>query len=436
MRKSISEILFIILITMLIASVSGCSMKPLSTSDLAKKSREILIDQIKNGPRNTRQAIVKLTGGMVEQEAVPLLQTSLKDPDQGIVKDTLEKLIEIKNPLALPVKREELADRFNADLISTLIDLGAKDLDANIESGLTSTNPTSRARAVELLAKYKGKEAEERIRTFLNDEIPVIGMKAKIALAEMGDTEALKGLDVYLNSGNDIIQLATVNLIREKELKEYRDKLLEFAKVGQGILAQEALRVLYKWDDPEAREMVKYEMAKSIEVLKYPLLKDVEEKKDKEMVPSLRKAMASSTPNERYSAARVAVTVDPENTQDVLDFILKGMEVEDPAVREQVAISLSQLPDIPRVKNQLETKGLTDKNPKIVNASIISLGKVGDSESIARLAPLLKSDDSEIRVTAAAAIINIINRKSLAGKAEKLNDSKQSDKSGENEKSE
>lgn len=402
-----------------IATSSGCAVAPISSSELAKQSRDILLEQMKNGNRSVRLAIIDLTGGMAEEEAIPLWELGLKDPDQSIVKKTLEKLVEFKNPMAIPEKKKELADRFNADIIETLIELGAKDLDSNIELGLTSTNPTNRARAVELLAKYKGKDAEDRLRAFLKDDAPIVGLKAKAGLAKLGDTEVLKGLEVYLNSGDEVAQLAAINLIRDYDLKEYRDKLVELAKIREGLVAQEAMRVLYKWDDPEGREMMKYEISNAIGLLEYPLLKDIEEKKDKEMVSALRSAMASSTPNERYSAGRVAVAVDPENTKDVLEFLLKGLTVEDPGVREQIAISFSKLPGFPTVKKALETKGIKDKDLKTRKASIIALGKVGDHDSLKYLAPILKSDNPEMKVAAAAAIVNIINREGLPGKIQK-----------------
>lgn len=413
--------------TAMILLVAGCVMQSVNSSDLAEKSRTLLSDQVKNGSRDARETVVRLTGGMVESEAVPLLQVALNDPESNIVKKTIEKLIEIKNPLAEPSKRKDLADRFDPDLIDTLIDLGAKDLDANIELGLTSTLPVNRARAVELLGKYKGEEAEERIRTFLNDEDSTVVLRTKVALARLGDEEVTNGLEQYLDSQYDIEKLAAVTFIGEKDLKQYKDKLLEIANLKQGLLSTEAMRVLYKWDVPDVSEMYKEEISEKLQIIKFPILKDIEEKKDKNMIDALRKAMASSVPNIRYSTARIAITIDPENTKDVLDFMLKGMDSEDSSVREQVAISISQLPGIPVVKEILEKKGIKDKEAKVVNASIVALGKVGNEKTLSHLAPLLDSNNSETRVSAAAAILNIINRENLKGKSPET-ESKESSK--------
>jgi len=409
---------YILISTMLLvltAVMIGCTSAPIDTKQLAEKSRAILNDQVKSGSKQNRETIVRLTGGMVDEEAIPLLNQALKDIEPGIVDKAMEKVIEKKNTATRDEIRAKLGDKFDSKLIEILIELKSEDIDANIEKGLQSLRPNERALAVELLGKYKGKLAIDRLKQFANDPSDAVRLKAKVALARVGDDEAKKELAKYLDTPDSLEAMAVVSLAGELDWKEYRDKILKIAKEDKGMMGVEAIRTLYKWDDPESHALVREKLAGKIDIAQYPLLKMVEEKKDKEMIDMLRRAMASPKPEERYSAARVAVTIDPENTKDVLDFILKGMDSGDAGVKEQVAISLSQLPGIPEVKKVLEKKGIKDDSPAVVDASLVALGKVGDEESIKEMAPLLNDANPEIRATAAAAILNIIDKKSLPG---------------------
>ena len=411
-KKSIAIVLAVFL-----AAIFGCTSGSMDTTKLAEKSRAILNDQVKNGTQKTRETIVRLTGGMVDSEAVPLLRQAFKDMQPAVVDKAIDKAIEKKYPETRDEIRARLGDKFDTKLLEILIELKATDIDANIEKGLQSLRPNDRAFAVELLGKYKGKLAEDRLKEYANDPNELVRMKAKLALARNGDKDVIKALGNFLDMPEMIEAMAVVSLVNELDLKEYRDKLLKIANEDKGMLGLEAVRTLYKWDDPESKGLVTGKLSGRIDMTLYPLLKMVEEKKDKLMIDPLRHAMASSTPNERYSSARVAVAIDPQNTKDVLEFILKGMDSDDPGVREQVAVSLSQLPGIPEVKRVLEQKGIKDSSPQVVNASLVSLGKVGDEESIKAMAPLLDTGDLETRATAAAAILNLIDKKNLPGKS-------------------
>ncbi|MCD6217805.1 HEAT repeat domain-containing protein [bacterium] len=415
MKSSINRFQSVIIPVMILflASVliSGCEQSASVDPELAAQTaREILSDGIKTGPESTRKMIVKLTSSMEVDEALPLLDIAINDRQSKIVETAIKRLIFFHDPSSKDIIRDELGTGFDSELIDTLIELGADDIEENIEKGMRSLTPLDRAEAVEMYGKYKGSGAEEKLRIYLDDNEAIVRIKAKTALARLGDESVLGDIAELLESDGIIARAGAVKLIDEFDLKEYRDNLLEFARNDKTLVSSEALRILYEWDDDEARELLKEKLVNTEKFVMYDLLEMIEKKHDLKMIDSLKKLMSSASPLERYASARLIVSLDYSNNRDALEFLLSGMESEVPGVREQVIISLANLPDVPEVRRALEETGLKDEHPKVLEATISTLGKIGDMSTINILAPFLKDDELQIRATAAVAVLNIISR--------------------------
>jgi HEAT repeat protein len=400
-----------VLISFMMPVVSGCSSEPkINTDEAISKARGILNDNVKEGSRATRDTIVRLTGGMVAEEALPLLEITVKDPDSAISDKSLKKILEFRDPSSAAILKEKLGDKYDQSILDVLVEVKSEGIVPNIEKGLKSLRPLDRASAITSLQKIEGEKAKEQIRQFVQDEELIVQLKAKHALIALGEKEYLSEVRDLLDSGEIVKQAEAVDLIGEFELKDYRDDLVKIASEKTGPQSDQALRILYKWNDPKASEIMnqRLENPGGMIISLYGLLAIIDEYKDKSTIPALKKFMSSSVPGERYSAARMILSIDAGNNPDLLKFILTGMESEvPPAVREQVAISLGKLPGIAEVKKTLEKKGLKDESPKVIEASIIALGKVGDKNSIKYIAEFLDDDNFELRATAAAAILNI-----------------------------
>lgn len=391
--------------------LSGCEQSASVDPELAAQTaREILSDGIKTGTEANRKTIVTLTSSMEVDEALPLLEIALNDRQSKIVETAMTRILFFRDPSSKDLFRDELGTGFNSELVDILIELGADDIDENIEKGMRSLTPKDRGEAVEMYGKYKGSGAEEKLRSYLDDEDAIVRVKARIALARLGDESVLADIAELLESDQIISRAGAVMIIDEFDLKEYRDNLLEFASNDKTLVSSEALRVLYEWDDDEAREILKEKIAYTDAFSMFNLLEMIEEKRDTKMIDSLKKLMSSASPLERYATARLVVSLDYSNNPEALKFLLSGLDSEVPAVREQVIKSLANLPDVPEVRRSLEKTGLKDEHPKVREAAISALGKIGDMSAINILAPFLQDDKLYIRTTAAAAVLNIISR--------------------------
>ncbi len=407
-QNAIIPAMMLFLVSLLI---SGCEQSASVDPELAAQTaREILSDGIKTGTESTRKTVVTLTASMEVDEALPLLEIAMNDRQSKIVETAKTRLIFFRDPSSKELIRDELGTGFDSELIDILIELGADDIDENIEKGMRSLTPLDRAEAVEMYGKYKGSDAEEKLRSFLDDEDIIVQVKARIALARLGDESVLDDIAELLESDKIISRAGAVMIIDEFDLKEYRENLLEFAGNDKTLVSSEALRVLYEWDDDEARELLKEKIAYTDAFSMFNLLEMIEKKRDLKMIDSLKKLMSSASPLERYASARLVVSLDYSNNPEALKFLLSGLESEMPAVREQVIKSLANLPDVPEARRSLEKTGLKDEHPRVVEAAISALGKIGDISTINILAPFLQDDVFQIRATAASAVLNIISR--------------------------
>lgn len=402
---------FLMLLFLVSVLIGGCEQSANVDPELtAQTSREILSDGIKTGTESTRQVIVLLTSSMNAAEALPLLEIAIKDRQSKIADLAMTRLLFFRDPSSKDIIREKLGTDFDSELIDILIELGADDIDENIEKGMRSLLSNDRAAAVELYGKYKGSDAEEKLRSYLDDEGAIVRVKAKIALARLGDESVFEDIGELLESDSILSRAGAVTIIDEFDLKEYKDNLLEFARNDKTLLSSEALRVLYEWDDDEALEILKEKLPNTDAYSMYSLLEMIEKKHDLKMVDSLKKLMSSASPLERYASARLVVSLDYANNQDALEFLLSGMESEVPGIREQVCKSLVNLPDDAGSREYLEKTGLKDEDPKVLQAVISALGKIGDMSTINKLAPFLQDDEFQIRAAAASAVLNIISR--------------------------
>lgn len=410
MKKNHHIILFILVLSILFIPFACTQSVAHDPEKIAQTARDILTEFLKTGSESNRSMIVDMTAYMDSKEASPLLMIALEDRQDRISSKAMAQIITFKDPSTKSIIREELGEDFNNKLIEILIELESDDLDENINKGLRSLNPSERASAIELYGKYKGDDSREKLAEFLNDEESIVQLKARIALARLGDESAIESIQEMFNSDEIFTKASAVAITEELDLKIYQDQLLEIAQGKDTTVGNEAHRILYEWGNSEASEMLKQKINDSESFELYNFMSMVESSKDPEMVDTLKGMMSAQSPAERYAAARLIVLIDKENNQDTLDYLLTGLDSDIPPVRNKVVQSLGNLPDVPEIKQALENIGLKDENPGIVHSSIQALGKVGDLKSLNKITPFLEDDDFQIRAVTAIAILNIISR--------------------------
>jgi HEAT repeat protein len=414
---------FLILLIAVLMLMIGCSNEPkIDNSALRTEAFNMLVETIKNGSLEERQASTTAASALRDETAVEILKISVEDQDQEIADKSMRKITLLKQPSTKDMLRAELGDSFDQFLIEALIEFGANDLDANIEKGLKSLRPNERAAAVELLGKYKKEAAAERIRGYLNDEELIVRIKAVHALGRLGDKPILAKVGDLFKEDNVISKAGAVAIAEDLDLREYEPQVVDVAKNAPPLIAIQALRVLYKWKNKEASDILLEKINTKDMMNFYAYLKLADDNKEKKVLEKLRELTSSSSPQERYSAARVYISIDPENSSDILDFLLKGMDSDIDKVREQAAILLGNLPGIQKVKTTLVEKGLKDPSAGVINSSIFALGKIGDQDTLKYLVPIMQDKNSINRLEASAAILKILDR--IEGKADNKDEDK------------
>lgn len=409
--SSFATALFALILVLIVLIIMGCEQTvKVDPAEASKTAHDILDDGIRTGSESTRQTIVRLASSMEVDEALPLLNTALTDRQPKIVESALARIINFQDPSSLEIIRAELGNTYDRELIDILIDLEADDIEENIKKGMRGLDQNNRGFAVEQYGKYIGSDAEETLIKYLDDDNYIVQVKSRLALARLGNEIGFDDIPAFLESDNIVPRAGAIIMIEEFELKEYRDELYDIAKDGYMLDTSEALRVLYQWGDEESYGILKDKLEHTDIYSMYNFLQMIEEKHDLKMIGPLRRMMSSASPNERYAAARLIVTLDAENNPDALEFLLKGLESDIPPLRQKLIESLANLPNIPEVYNILITKGLKDEEAIVIQSAISTLGKIGDMETINNLAPFLEDDKFEIRASAAAAVLNIMSR--------------------------
>lgn len=405
-RKSTLLLLIAVLMLMI-----GCSSEPeIDNAALRSEAFNLLVETVKTGSLDERKETYNTATGLRDAIAVEIIKISTEDQDKEIAEKSMQKITLLKQPSTKDMIRKKLGDGFDQISIEALIEFGADDLDENIEKGLKSLRPNERAAAVELLGKYQKEQAADRIREYLNDEELIVRIKAIHALGRLGDKTAIEKVGDLFKEDNIIAKAGAVAIAEDLDRREYEPQIVDVARNSATIIAIEALRVLYEWKNEEASDILLEKINTKDMMSFYTYLKLVDDNKDRKALDKLREFTSSANPQERYSAARVYVSIDPDSSPDILDFLLRGMDSDIDKVREQVAILLGNLPGIEKVKTTLIEIGLKDQSASVVKSSIIALGKIGDQSTLKILSPFMRDTNSINRIVASAAILNILDR--------------------------
>ncbi|MBI4052098.1 MAG: HEAT repeat domain-containing protein [Elusimicrobia bacterium] len=306
-------------------------------------------------------AEVKIQPPPIQEDPVPKAISDLKNPDLGIRRQAIEKLLQFRDPRSIPALLDSLRDE----------------------------NAMIRAAAVDVLGLLRAREASGSFaQLLLKDPSPQVRQVCAISLAYLRDPLTVPSLIEALQDSSEGVRLAaarTLGLIKTPEalkplLKLLQDKNLNMRRSAITALGElgmeEAIPSLENYlADPDI--LVRQEVARSLGRFSNPKSESPLKKllKDKEPSVSLEAALSlaglqndagleaalgflkDSSPGIRQKAAGVLGLVgDKEKAPQALKESLK--EEKDPQTKQLIEFNLNQLRNRYRIK---EENGKTKK---------------------------------------------------------------------------
>ena len=287
-----------------------------------------------------------------------------------------------------------------------------------IEQALDSTNPIIRTNAIETVAATRQIQLMPRVQRMLNDDYVPVRFAAAVAI---GDTEyylAKNMLQRLIQVADENTKIAAAYALYKLGYKQYLELIRQAATSQDQTLRANAVMLLGKtgdksvlkllyWakDDDESEPKVRYQAAESIAKLG-----------DTEIVPKLWTLLVSKFVENKIIGVKAMGALGTAQAEEAL---LTKLDDDILEVRLTAAEQLAALGDnsgeqvVLNVFEEHLTAGLDEAGrERIMVLTSLAIGRLGTPKTIHYLPELIKDDSELVRLAAARAVLQIIEKKS------------------------
>jgi len=286
-----------------------------------------------------------------------------------------------------------------------------------IEQALDSTNPIIRANAIETVAVTRQMQLMPKVQRMLGDDYVPVRFAAALAI---GDTEyylAKNMLQRLTQVADENTKIAAAYALYKLGYKQYLEPIRQAAtSQDQTVRAnavmllgkagdQSVLKLLY-WakDDDDSEPKVRYQAAESIAELG-----------DTEIVPKLWTLLVSKFVENKIIGIRAMGALGTAQAKEAL---LTKLDDDILEVRLTAAEQLAALGDnsgeqiVLSVFEEHLTAGLDEAGrERIMVLTALAIGRLGTPKTIHYLPELIKDDSALVRLAAARAVLQIMEKK-------------------------
>ena len=364
-------------------------------------------------------------------DAYEAMVKSSKREDEGLLRQMAIASI-------LP-RRTDMREQIRGAAYTALKEIGSEEVVPYLEDGLTDGSGMLRALVAEALAKQKSGQRSTRFRNALEDRAGLVRAAVLIGLGRSGEAGLTSLIAESLQDEQALVQIAAARALYELGHKKYWVRIEQGAQSREGYERGAAIRAFGELRDTRAIPILEKTATDAQPSIRAAALISLGKLTLPETLPTLKAALFDRIPAVRSVAA---LSLGYFEQHEVLS-PLKGALVDaNPGVKAAAVASLLRVGApfsvVEGVVHQLlqdtnpairsgAAKALGNgKGPKVIGALTIilndplprpriaavrSLGRIQERTLWPVLKRTLRDSDAAVRVTAAAAIVRLLDAK-------------------------
>jgi HEAT repeat protein len=336
-------------------------------------------------------------------------------------------------------RRTDMREQIRGAAYTALKEINSDEVIPYLEDGLTDGSGMLRALVAEALAKRKAGRQSKRFRNALKDEAGLVRAAVLIGLGRTGEAGLTSLVANSLQDEQALVQIAAARALYELGQKKYWARIEQGAQSREGYERGAAIRAfgelgdkraipilektatdaqpsiraaalisLGKLTHPETLPMLKAAVFDPIPAVRSVAALSLGYFESHEVLATLRRALADTNPGVR--AASVASLLRVGAPFSVVEGAVHQLfQDSNPAIRSGIAKALGNGKGS-KVIGTL-TIILNDPLPRPRIVAVRSLGRMQERTLLPVLKRALRDSDAAVRVTAAAAIVRLLDAK-------------------------
>jgi HEAT repeat protein len=286
-----------------------------------------------------------------------------------------------------------------------------------IEQGLDSTDPIIRTNAIETVATTRQIQLMPRVQRLLGDDYVPVRFAAALAV---GDTEyylAKNTLQRLLRVDDENTKIAAAYALYKLGYKQYLEPIRQAATSQDQTVRANAVMLLGKAGDPNVLKLLYWakDDDESEPKVRYQAAESIAELGDTKIVPKLWTLLVSKFVENKIIGVRAMGALGTAQAKEAL---LTKLDDDILEVRLSAAEQLAALGDnsgeqvVLSVFEENLTAGLDEAGrERIMVLTALAIGRLGTPKTIHYLPELIKDDSMPVRLAAAQAVLQIMEKK-------------------------
>jgi HEAT repeat protein len=364
-------------------------------------------------------------------DAYEAMVKSSKREDEGLLRQMVIASI-------LP-RRTDMREQIRGAAYTALKEIGSDEVIPYLEDGLTDGSGMLRALVAEALAKRKAGQQSKRFRNALKDEAGLVRAAVLIGLGRTGEAGLTSLVVKSLQDEQALVQIAAARALYELGHKKYWTRIEQGAQSQEGYERGAAIRAFGELGDKRAIPILEKTATDAQPSIRAAALISLGKLTLPETLPTLKAAVFDPIPAVRSVAALSLGYFAPH---EVLATLRRALADTNPGVRAASVASLLRVGAPFSVVEGAVHQLLQDSNPairsgiakalgngkgsKVIGTLMIilndplprprivavrSLGRIQERTLLPVLKRTLRDSDAAVRVTAAAAIVRLLDAK-------------------------
>lgn len=356
---------------------------------------------------------------------------SMKREDESLLRQTAIAVV-----LSM---RADMRVQMRGAAYTALKEIDSDEMVGFLEEGLTDGSGMIRALVAEALGKRKAGQRSERLRQALKDSAGLVRATAVKSIGKSGDQKVIPLIEESLQDEQVLVQIAAAQVLYQLGKKQLWARLEQAAKGEEGYERGGAIRAFGAIKDRRALPLLEKTARDTQPSIRAAAIGSLGKLQAPESLPTLKAALFDPVPGVRNKAA---FSMGYYESHQVLAPLTKALLDTDPGVQAAASASLLRVGVPFSVVEGTLHKLLQDQNPALRSiavkalgngkggkviatlklmlndpiprpriVAVRSLGRMGEHELLPILKRTLRDTDDAVRVTAAAAIVKVLDAK-------------------------
>ena len=336
-------------------------------------------------------------------------------------------------------RRTDMREQIRGAAYTALKEIGSEEVVPYLEDGLTDGSGMLRALVAETLGRRKAGQQSTKFLNALEDGAGLVRAAVLIGLGRLGDAGQIPLVEKSLKDEQALVQIAAARALYTMGEIRYWARIKEGAESREGYERGAAIRAFGELQDKRALPILeetardkqpsiraaalvslgKLALPESLPTIKaavfdrIPAVRSVAALslgyfEQHEVLPTLKRALVDANPGVKAAAVASLLKVGSPFTL-VENGVHQLLQDTNPAIRSGAAKALGNGKG-PKVIGTL-TIILNDPLPRPRIAAVRSLGRIQEHTLLPILKRTLRDSDAAVRVTAAAAIVMLLDAK-------------------------